>query len=188
MLMDRNWLTQRGAFANNGDFVLNIIEKMIGGVALSDLRGKGTSFRPFEKIIELEKVAEETPEKILSFSIDPTIGFQPFHSRLIANTLNLKGSSFKQAGMFFKQLYKLFTDLDGSLLEINPLVVTSDNDLIALDAKMSFDNNALFRHPNIMELRDETEEDPAEIIASKYDLAYIKFCLLYTSPSPRDRG
>tara|TARA_B110000902_G_scaffold49637_1_gene56713 strand:+ start:106 stop:741 length:636 start_codon:yes stop_codon:yes gene_type:complete len=76
--------------------------------------------------------------------------------------------------MFFKQLYKLFTELDSSLLEINPLVVTSDNDLIALDAKMSFDNNALFRHPNIMDLRDESEEDPAEIIASKYDLAYIK--------------
>jgi succinyl-CoA synthetase beta subunit len=76
--------------------------------------------------------------------------------------------------MFFQQLYKLFTELDSSLLEINPLVVTSDNDLIALDAKMSFDNNALFRHPNIMDLRDESEEDPAEIIASKYDLAYIK--------------
>jgi succinyl-CoA synthetase beta subunit len=76
--------------------------------------------------------------------------------------------------MIFKQLYKLFTELDSSLLEINPLVVTSDNDLIALDAKMSFDNNALFRHPNIMDLRDESEEDPAEIIASKYDLAYIK--------------
>ncbi len=124
--------------------------------------------------MDIEKVADKTPEKILSFTIDPTIGFQPFHSRLIANNLNLQGSSFKQAGMFFKQLYKLFTELDSSLLEINPLVVTSDNDLIALDAKMSFDNNALFRHPNIMELRDETEEDPAEIIASKYDLAYIK--------------
>jgi len=124
--------------------------------------------------MDIEKVAEETPEKILSFTIDPTIGFQPFHSRLIANSLNLQGSSFKQAGMFFKQLYKLFTELDSSLLEINPLVVTSDNDLIALDAKMSFDNNALFRHPNILDLRDESEEDPAEIIASKYDLAYIK--------------
>ena len=124
--------------------------------------------------MDIEKVADETPEKILSFTIDPTIGFQPFHSRLIANNLNLQGSSFKQAGMFFKQLYKLFTELDSSLLEINPLVVTSDNDLIALDAKMSFDNNALFRHPNIMDLRDESEEDPAEIIASKYDLAYIK--------------
>ena len=124
--------------------------------------------------MDIEKVANETPEKILSFTIDPTIGFQPFHSRLIANNLGLKGSSLKQSGSFFRQLYKLFTELDSSLLEINPLVVTSENNLIALDAKMSFDNNALFRHPEIMKLRDESEEDPAEIIASKYDLAYIK--------------
>ena len=124
--------------------------------------------------MDIEKVAEENPEKILSFSIDPTIGFQPFHSRLIANSLNLTGTSFKQAGDFFSQLYKLFTENDASLLEINPLVLTSENNLIALDAKMSFDNNALYRHPKIMALRDETEEDPAEILASKYDLAYIK--------------
>ena len=124
--------------------------------------------------MDIEKVADETPEKILSFTVDPTIGFQPFHSRLIANSLGLKGSSLKQSGSFFKQLYKLFTELDSSLLEINPLVVTSENNLIALDAKMSFDNNALFRHPEIIKLRDESEEDPAEIIASKYDLAYIK--------------
>ena len=124
--------------------------------------------------MDIEKVAEENPEKILSFNIDPTIGFQPFHSRLIANSLNLKGTSFKQAGDFFSQLYKLFTENDASLLEINPLVLTSENNLIALDAKMSFDNNALYRHPKIMALRDETEEDPAEILASKYDLAYIK--------------
>ena len=124
--------------------------------------------------MDIEKVADETPEKILSFTVDPTIGFQPFHSRLIANSLGLKGSSLKQSGSFFKQLYKLFTELDSSLLEINPLVVTSENNLIALDAKMSFDNNALFRHPEIMKLRDESEEDPAEIIASKHDLAYIK--------------
>ena len=124
--------------------------------------------------MDIEKVAEENPEKILSFNIDPTIGFQPFHSRLIANSLNLSGTSFKQAGNFFSQLYKLFTESDASLLEINPLVLTSENSLIALDAKMSFDNNALYRHPKIMALRDETEEDPAEILASKYDLAYIK--------------
>ena len=124
--------------------------------------------------MDIEKVAEENPEKILSFNIDPTIGFQPFHSRLIANSLNLTGTSFKQAGDFFSQLYKLFTENDASLLEINPLVLTSGNNLIALDAKMSFDNNALYRHPKIMALRDETEEDPAEILASKYDLAYIK--------------
>ena len=124
--------------------------------------------------MDIEKVAEENPEKILSFNIDPTIGFQPFHSRLIANSLNLTGTSFKQAGDFFSQLYKLFTENDASLLEINPLVLTSENKLIALDAKMSFDNNALYRHPKIMALRDETEEDPAEILASKYDLAYFK--------------
>ena len=124
--------------------------------------------------MDIEQVAKETPEKILSFNIDPTIGFQPFHSRLIANELKLEGSSFKQAGKFFNQLYKLFTEKDASLLEINPLVLTSDNNLIALDAKMSFDNNALFKHPDIMSLRDETEEDPAEILASKFDLAYIK--------------
>ena len=124
--------------------------------------------------MDIEKVADETPDKILSFNIDPTIGFQPFHSRLIANSLKLKGTSFKQAGNFFNQLYKLFIENDASLLEINPLVLTSENNLIALDAKMSFDNNALYRHPKIMALRDETEEDPAEILASKHDLAYIK--------------
>ena len=124
--------------------------------------------------MDIEQVAKETPEKILSFNIDPTIGFQPFHSRLIANELKLEGSSFKQSGKFFNQLYKLFTEKDASLLEINPLVLTSENSLIALDAKMSFDNNALFKHPDIISLRDETEEDPAEILASKFDLAYIK--------------
>ena len=124
--------------------------------------------------MDIEKVAKETPEKILSFNIDPTIGFQPFHSRLIANELKLKNSSFKQAGKFFNQLYKLFIEKDASLLEINPLVLTSENNLIALDAKMSFDNNALFKHSDILSLRDETEEDPAEILASKFDLAYIK--------------
>ena len=124
--------------------------------------------------MDIEQVAKDTPDKILSFNIDPTIGFQPFHSRLIANELKLQGSSFKQAGKFFSQLYKLFTENDASLLEINPLVLTDENNLIALDAKMSFDNNSLFRHSDIMSLRDETEEDPAEILASKFDLAYIK--------------
>ena len=124
--------------------------------------------------MDIEQVAKDTPDKILSFNIDPTIGFQPFHSRLIANELKLQGSSFKQAGIFFSQLYKLFTENDASLLEINPLVLTTENNLIALDAKMSFDNNSLFKHPDILSLRDETEEDPAEILASKFDLAYIK--------------
>ena len=124
--------------------------------------------------MDIEQVAKDTPDKILSFNIDPTIGFQPFHSRLIANELKLQGSSFNQAGNFFSQLYKLFIENDASLLEINPLVLTAENNLIALDAKMSFDNNSLFRHSDIMSLRDESEEDPAEILASKFDLAYIK--------------
>ena len=124
--------------------------------------------------MDIEQVAKDNPDKILSFNIDPTIGFQPFHSRLIANELKLQGSSFKQAGIFFSQLYRLFTENDASLLEINPLVLTVENNLIALDAKMSFDNNSLFKHSDIMSLRDETEEDPAEILASKFDLAYIK--------------
>ena len=124
--------------------------------------------------MDIEQVAKDTPDKILSFNIDPTIGFQLFHSRLIANELKLQGSSFKQAGIFFSQLYRLFTENDASLLEINPLVLTVENNLIALDAKMSFDNNSLFKHSDIMSLRDETEEDPAEILASKFDLAYIK--------------
>ena len=126
--------------------------------------------------MDIEKVAEENPEKILSFNIDPTIGFQPFHSRLIANSLNLTGTSFKQAGDFFSQLYKLFTENDASLLEIIPLVLTSENNLIALDAKMSFDNNALYRHPKIMALRDETEEDPGSSSVSSLK-AIIFGCL-----------
>ena len=123
--------------------------------------------------MDIEKVADETPEKILSFTIDPTIGFQPFHSRLIANSLGLKGSSLKQSASFFNQLYKLFTELDSSLLEINPLVVTTDHQVIALDAKMTFDDNALFRHPKISELRDKSQEDPRESNAADRGLSYV---------------
>ena len=152
----------------------NIDSEYYFSMVIDRVSGRISLIASTEGGMDIEKVAEENPEKILSFNIDPTIGFQPFHSRLIANSLNLTGTSFKQAGDFFSQLYKLFTENDASLLEINPLVLTSENNLIALDAKMSFDNNALYRHPKIMALRDETEEDPAEILASKYDLAYIK--------------
>ena len=152
----------------------NIVSEYYFSMVIDRVSSRISLIASTEGGMDIEKVAEENPEKILSFNIDPTIGFQPFHSRLIANSLNLTGTSFKQAGDFFSQLYKLFTENDASLLEINPLVLTSENNLIALDAKMSFDNNALYRHPKIMALRDETEEDPAEILASKYDLAYIK--------------
>jgi succinyl-CoA synthetase beta subunit len=124
--------------------------------------------------MDIEDVAHNTPEKILNFSIDPATGFQPFHGRKIADSLNLKGDLFKQCIDTCTKLYAAVIATDAAMLEINPLIVTKDGILRVLDAKMSFDSNALYRQPEIVALRDETEEDPAEIEASKYDLAYIK--------------
>jgi succinyl-CoA synthetase beta subunit len=118
-------------------------------------------------------VAEETPEKIVTFSVDPATGFMPHHGRRIAAALQLKGDLAKQAARLGAALYKAFLDKDMSLLEINPLVVTEDDRLICLDAKMGFDSNALARHPDILEMRDETEEDEREIEASEHELNYI---------------
>ncbi len=124
--------------------------------------------------MDIEDVAHNTPEKILNFSIDPATGFMPFHGRKIADSLNLKGDLFKQCIDTCTKLYAAVVATDAAMLEINPLIVTKDGVLRVLDAKMSFDSNALYRQPDIVSLRDETEEDPAEIEASKYDLAYIK--------------
>jgi succinyl-CoA synthetase beta subunit len=123
--------------------------------------------------MSIEEVAHNTPEKIATFSIDPATGVWPHHGLMLAETLGLKGDLAKQAGKLLGQLYAAFGAKDMSLLEINPLIVTADDQLRVLDAKMSFDDNGLFRHPEIRELRDETEEDPKEIEASKYDLSYI---------------
>ncbi len=124
--------------------------------------------------MDIEAVAAETPEKIITFSVDPAIGFMPLHGRKLSKALNLKGDLAKQASKIGAALYKAFTEKDMSLLEINPLVVTKDNEIRCLDAKVGFDSNALYRHPDIMELRDLDEEDPAEVEASKYDLSYVK--------------
>jgi len=124
--------------------------------------------------MDIEEVAHSTPEKITTITIDPAEGFQPHHGRSIAYGLKLSGDLNKQAQKLAGQLYEAFMALDCSMLEINPLVETVDGKLLVLDTKMSFDSNALYRHPDVMALRDETEEDPAEIEASKYDLAYIK--------------
>ncbi|MDQ8698676.1 ADP-forming succinate--CoA ligase subunit beta [Hyphomicrobium sp. LHD-15] len=124
--------------------------------------------------MDIEKVAHDTPEKILTLTVDPASGLQPFHSRKIAFALGLKGDQIKQCAKMIEGLYKLVLEKDLSLLEINPLVVTKEGDLTALDAKMSFDSNALFRHPDIVALRDETEEDPMEIEAAKHELSYVK--------------
>jgi succinyl-CoA synthetase beta subunit len=124
--------------------------------------------------MDIEEVAHSTPEKITTITIDPAEGFMPHHGRAVAFALKLKGELNKQAQVLSKQLFDAFVALDCSMLEINPLVETKDGNLLVLDTKMSFDSNALYRHPEVMALRDETEEDPAEIEASKYDLAYIK--------------
>jgi succinyl-CoA synthetase beta subunit len=124
--------------------------------------------------MDIEGVAHDTPEKITTFTIDPAQGFQPHHGRAVAFALNLTGDLNKQAQKLAKQLYDAFMATDCSMLEINPLVVTEGGQLVVLDAKMSFDSNALYRHAEIEALRDETEEDPAEVEASEHDLAYIK--------------
>ncbi|MCU0732218.1 MAG: ADP-forming succinate--CoA ligase subunit beta [Hyphomonas sp.] len=124
--------------------------------------------------MDIEKVAHDTPEKIVTLSVDPASGFQPFHGRKIAFALGLKGDAAKQMQAAAANLYRMFIEKDMSLLEINPLVVTKEGNLIALDGKMDFDSNALFRHPEIVAYRDITEEEPTEIEASKHDLAFIK--------------
>jgi succinyl-CoA synthetase beta subunit len=123
--------------------------------------------------MDIEKVAHDTPEKIVTFSVDPATGIMPHHGRKIAEALGLSGDLAKQAEKLATQLYAAFTTKDMELLEINPLIVTKDNRLRCLDAKISFDNNATFRHSDIAALRDETEEDAKEIEASKHDLSYI---------------
>ncbi len=124
--------------------------------------------------MDIEEVAHSTPEKIVTITIDPAQGFMPHHGRAVAFGLKLKGDLNKQAQKLAKQLYAAFMDLDCEMLEINPLVETKDGQLLVLDTKMSFDGNALYRHPDVEAMRDETEEDPAEVEASEYDLAYIK--------------
>ena len=145
---------------------------------LSMLVDRGTSrvtiIASSEGGMDIEEVAASQPEKILSLAIDPATGLQPYHMRRLAGILGLSGGTAKQLPSFLHSIFTAFTALDASLVEINPLVVTGAGDLLALDAKMSFDDNALYRHPNVMELRDLSEEDPAEVRASEFDLNYIK--------------
>jgi succinyl-CoA synthetase beta subunit len=124
--------------------------------------------------MDIEEVAAKTPEKIIKVAVDPATGILPFHGRKIAFALGLEGKQVGSCVKFVLGMYKAFVELDASLMEINPLVVTGAGDVIALDAKMNFDDNALFRHKDIEELRDESEEDPAELEAARHDLNYIK--------------
>lgn len=124
--------------------------------------------------MDIEEVAAKHPEKILKFSIDPATGFQPYHGRKVAFALGLKDKQVGNCVKFMAGMYKAFTELDASIVEINPLVVTGAGDVIALDAKMNFDDNALFRHPDIAGMRDLAEEDPMEVEASRHELNYVK--------------
>ena len=123
--------------------------------------------------MDIEEVAEQTPEKILKVLIDPTLGIRPYQARQVAFGLKLKGDSLKQCVKLVTKLYAFFWRKDCSQVEVNPLVTTPAGDVLALDAKVNFDSNALFRHPDVVELRDLTEEDPKEVEASKFDLNYI---------------
>ncbi|HWY65420.1 MAG TPA: ADP-forming succinate--CoA ligase subunit beta [Rhizomicrobium sp.] len=124
--------------------------------------------------MDIEEVAHKTPDKIHTFQIEPAAGYSPYVGNEIAVALGLKGEQAKQIGKVVKALYEAFLAKDMSLLEINPLVVTKDGNIICLDAKLNFDDNSLYRHKDIQELRDLDEEDPAEVEASKFDLSYIK--------------
>jgi len=145
---------------------------------LSVLMDRGTSritiVASTEGGMEVEEVAEKHPEKIIKLAIDPVAGIQGYHTRKIAFALGLEGKQVAVAGKFLTAAYKAYTELDAAVIEINPLVVTGDGQLIALDAKVSFDDNALFRHKDIEDLRDESEEDPTEIAAGKAGLSYVK--------------
>ena len=123
--------------------------------------------------MDIEEVAEQTPEKILKVLIDPTLGIRPYQARQVAFGLGLSGDSLKQCVKLVTKLYAFFWEKDCSQVEVNPLVTTPTGDVLALDAKVNFDSNALFRHPDVVELRDLTEEDPKEVEASKFDLNYI---------------
>ena len=124
--------------------------------------------------MNIEDVAHATPEKIHTLTIDPATGYQPFHGRKVAFALGLVGDQVKACGKLVENLYRMVVEKDMSLLEINPLIVTADGKLVCIDGKMNFDSNALYRHPEIVALRDESEEDPMEIEASKHDLSYVK--------------
>jgi len=152
----------------------DIARELYLSVLLDRATSRITLMASTEGGMDIEEVAAKTPEKILRVAIDPASGMQPFHARRLAFGLGLEGKQVGSATRFMLALYKAYIESDASLLEINPLVVTGSGELLALDAKMNFDDNALERHPDIMELRDETEEDAREREAARHDLNYIK--------------
>ena len=144
------------------------------GIVLDRARGRPVFMASAAGGMDIEEVAAKTPEKIFKETVDPAVGFRPFQARKLAFALGLPGALVSQAAKFMQMLYTAYEAMDASLLEINPFLLTKDSRLIALDAKVNFDDNALFRHPDFKDLRDLNEEEPLEIEASKFDLNYIK--------------
>ncbi len=153
---------------------LDYAKELYLGILLDRTVGKNVIMASTEGGVEIEKVAAETPEKIIKEWIDPNLGFQTFQARRLAFALGLQGDVFKSFVSFIKLLYRAYEETDASLVEINPLVITNDNRVVALDAKMNLDDNALYKHKDFVELRDLNEEDPLEVEASKHNLNYIK--------------
>jgi len=153
---------------------LSIARELYVGVVLDRETERIVMMASFEGGVEIEEVAASHPEKILKEYICLAVGLQPFHVRNLCAGLGLRGEIARKAMPFFTGLYRAFVEKDASLVEVNPLVVTTSGDLVALDAKMNFDDNALYRHPDLAELRDPDEEDPLEARAKEYDLSYIK--------------
>ena len=152
----------------------NISKEFYCAITLDRSLGQFVFMVSTEGGMEIEKVAEETPEKIVKVWIDPLIGMKSFHARKLAFGLQLTGTAYKEAVNLFLNLFKCFIRTDASLAEINPLVLTNDNKIVALDCKLNFDGNALYRQKDILSLRDTNEEDPTELEADKFDLNYIK--------------
>jgi succinyl-CoA synthetase beta subunit len=150
------------------------VKEFYMSVLLNRASGRNTIIYSSEGGMDIEAVAANTPELIFKEEIDPAVGLQDFQTRKIAFTLGLSGKAFKEMSQFVHALYKAYLASDASLLEINPVVKTSDNFIFAADSKVNLDDNALFRHPDYIELRDLSEEDPAEVEASKYDLNFVK--------------
>ncbi|MBX3296176.1 MAG: ADP-forming succinate--CoA ligase subunit beta [Acidobacteria bacterium] len=153
---------------------LSIDKEFYLGITLDRVTGRNTFMASSAGGMDIEKVAEDTPELILKETIDPSVGMRPFQARKLAFGLGIPADLVNQAAKFMLLLYEAYEKMDASIVEINPFLLTKDNRLIALDAKVNFDDNAMFRHKDYAELRDLNEEEPLEIEASKYDLNYIK--------------
>jgi succinyl-CoA synthetase beta subunit len=153
---------------------LPIAKELYLGILVDRGEGKPVFMASAAGGMDIEEVAARTPEAILKQYIDPGMGLEPFQARKIAFALGLSGAQINPAVKFLTGMYRAFLETDASLVEINPFITTTDSRVFALDAKMTFDDNALFRHPDIHDLRDVTEEDPLEVEASKYNLNYIK--------------